>query len=124
MPTRRRTVRAAPRRARGLATRGARPGDARRARARRRPRVDLERALERAQGRGERERRGARRTACGDTVEAPRDCPRIWCLRADDDGFVEETMNAELCYVSGRAKGRAGRVLGGLISAGTRRRWS
>tara|TARA_B100000003_G_scaffold172111_2_gene159824 strand:- start:471 stop:1910 length:1440 start_codon:yes stop_codon:yes gene_type:complete len=26
----------------------------------------------------------------------------------DDEAFVEETMNAELCYVSGRAKGRRG----------------
>ena len=34
--------------------------------------------------------------------------PANWYLRVDDEAFVEETMNAELCYVSGRAKGRRG----------------
>lgn len=34
--------------------------------------------------------------------------PALWCLRTDDEAFVEETMNAELCYVSGRSRGREG----------------
>ena len=34
--------------------------------------------------------------------------PALWCLRVDDEAFVEETMNAELCYVSGRSRGRDG----------------
>ena len=34
--------------------------------------------------------------------------PAKWYLRVDGEAFVEETMNAELCYVSGRAKGRRG----------------
>jgi|TARA_B110000003_G_scaffold276574_1_gene324049 hypothetical protein len=90
----------------------ARPRDARRAARRRATRarasstaVDLDRALERAR----------------DAVNANENLayglwghgkhlglPAKWYLRVDDDGFVEETMNAELCYVSGRAKGRAG----------------
>ncbi len=34
--------------------------------------------------------------------------PANWYVRYRDEAFVEETMNAELCYVSGRARGTKG----------------